>query len=177
MTASWRQLPALAGSRRTLIRPFLPSTLVLNVFNKTDAPIIARYVPTSRLIQEGHAGTEPHLLGARDLSHDGIALVSWGHWPGWTQCRNSQHAGGVEKKPVGVRLDAHLWMTIMRTAPYILAGIASLAATASSSAQVARLTTSEATLMPNARTVHVESGFLPGDGLIIIFGTAEGAAG
>jgi hypothetical protein len=62
----------------------------------------------------------------------------------------------------------------MRVIPYILAIIASLVAVSSSSAQVARLTTSEATLMPNSRTVHVESGYLPGDGLIIVRDVKDG---
>jgi hypothetical protein len=62
----------------------------------------------------------------------------------------------------------------MRVIPYILASIASLVAVSSSSAQVARLTTSEATLMPNSRTVHVESGYLPGDGLIIVRDVKDG---
>jgi hypothetical protein len=62
----------------------------------------------------------------------------------------------------------------MRIVPYILASLASVMAVSASCAQVARLTTSEATLMPNSRTVHVESGYLPGDGLIIVRAVKDG---
>ena len=65
----------------------------------------------------------------------------------------------------------------MGTLACFLASIACLAAVPSSKAQVARLTTSESTLMPNARTVHVESGFLPGDGLIVVRALKDGRLG